>query len=89
MLNIVLHTLRILSATIEQIETGAWRLQASQTLFHRLERIDANRSSRIANGMRNYLKQYFTSEIGQKQGKMALPWQNENALHDYFINLPK
>jgi len=68
-----------------EIETGTWRLQASQTLFHRLGRVGTNRSSRIANGMRNYLKQYFTSEIGQQQ----VPWQNESALHGYFINLPK
>jgi len=68
-----------------EIETEAWRLQASQSLFHRLGKVGANRSSHIASGMRNYLKQYFISEIGQQQ----VPWQNENTLYGYFINLPK
>ncbi|XP_018361253.1 PREDICTED: uncharacterized protein LOC108759992 [Trachymyrmex cornetzi] len=49
----------------DEIET-----RISQSLFYNLGRVGANRSSRVANGMRNYLKQYFVSEIGQEQA----PW---------------
>jgi len=54
-----------------EIQRGTWR--DSQTIFHRLGRVGANRSTRIAYGMRNYLMQYFVSEIGKEQA----PWQYE------------
>lgn len=65
-----------------EVERGTWRVQANETIFHRLGRTGANRSTRIVQGMRNYLMQYFTSEIGQQQA----PWQNERALHERSIN---
>jgi len=52
-----------------ETQRGTWR--DSQTIFHRLGRVGANRSTRIAYGMRNYLIQYFVSEIGKEQA----PWQ--------------
>ncbi|EFN60641.1 hypothetical protein EAG_09717, partial [Camponotus floridanus] len=42
-----------------EIQRGTWR--DSQTIFHRLGRVGANRSTRIAYDMRNYLMQYFVS----------------------------
>ncbi|KYQ50119.1 hypothetical protein ALC60_10812 [Trachymyrmex zeteki] len=69
-----------------ETETEAWRREINQTLFSNLSRIGANRASQIANEIRNYLKEYFVSEIGQQQA--MLPWQNERALHGHFINVP-
>lgn len=60
-----------------EIERGTWRAEINETFFHRLGRTGANRSARIAYGMRNYLMQYFMSKIGQEQA----PWQFERALH--------
>lgn len=67
-----------------EIETWTWREQASETLFHRLGRVGANRGTRIANSIRNYLKQYFVSEIGQEQAS----WQNERVFRGHLVNLP-
>lgn len=64
-----------------EVQTGTWR--DSQIIFHRLGRVGANRSTRIAYGMRKYLMQYFVSEIGKQQA----PWQYERALRGQFINL--
>lgn len=67
-----------------EIQRGAWRAEINQINFHNLNRVGANRSARIAYKMRNYLMQYFVSEIGQQQA----PWQYEKALRGHIINLP-
>lgn len=60
-----------------EVDGGVWRSEVNETYFRRLGRTGANRSTRIAHGMRNYLMQYFMSEIGQEQAS----WQFERALH--------
>lgn len=51
---------------------GRWRTVGSDQFFKELGRTGANRSGPIPEGMRNYLKEYFISPIGNAQ----VPWQD-------------
>ncbi|XP_025153600.1 protein ALP1-like [Harpegnathos saltator] len=61
-----------------------WRTIGAGQYFKELSRIGANRAGAISLGLRNYLKDYFMSPIGNAQA----PWQFKRALRGYNINLP-
>lgn len=48
-------------------------------------RVEANRAGDTAKGMRNYLRDYFISPIGEEQA----PWQYIRAFRGDIINLPE
>jgi len=65
------------------IKEGRWRQQHS-AYFHDLGRVGANRAGAVPKGLRNYLRDYFVSPIGESQ----TPWQYEAALGTVRINPP-
>ncbi|KYN50511.1 hypothetical protein ALC57_00150 [Trachymyrmex cornetzi] len=65
------------------IHDGRWRTIVSGAFFQELDRTGANRSDSISEGVRNYLKEYFVSPIGEAQA----PWQYMRAFHGQIINL--
>ncbi|XP_018371358.1 PREDICTED: uncharacterized protein LOC108766517 [Trachymyrmex cornetzi] len=65
------------------MKEGHWRQQYS-AYFTDIGRIGANRAGAVPVGLRNYLKDYFVSDMGKSQA----PWQEEAALGAKRINLP-
>lgn len=65
------------------VEEGYWR-QRHSAYFKDLSRVGANRAGAVSIGLRNYLRDYFVSDIGKSQA----PWQYEFALGAACINLP-
>ncbi|KYN12356.1 hypothetical protein ALC57_15470 [Trachymyrmex cornetzi] len=65
------------------MKEGRWRQQYS-AYFTDIGRVGANRAGAIPVGLRNYLKDYFVSDMGKSQA----PWQEEAALGAKRINLP-
>jgi len=66
------------------ITDGEWK-QYYSSHFARLGRVGANRAGDTAKGMRNYLRDYFTSSTGEEQA----PWQYIRAFRGDVINLPE
>ncbi|XP_071578006.1 uncharacterized protein, partial [Temnothorax nylanderi] len=60
-----------------------WRQQHS-AYFKDISRVGANRAGAVSIGLRNYLQDYFVSDIGKSQA----PWQYEAALGATRINVP-
>lgn len=68
-----------------RIHEGRWRIVGPNQFFKELGRTGANRSDSISKGLRNYLKQYFTSPTGEAQA----PWQYRKAIQTaQRIHLP-
>ncbi|XP_025264644.1 protein ALP1-like [Camponotus floridanus] len=65
------------------VQEGRWREQHS-AYFKHLGRVGANRAGTVAEGLRNYLRDYFISPTGVSQ----VPWQYEAALGTVRINPP-
>ncbi|KMQ83422.1 nuclease harbi1-like protein [Lasius niger] len=66
------------------ITDGEWKKNYSSN-FARFDRVGANRAGDTAKGMRNYLRDYFISSIGEEQA----PWQYIRAFRGDIINLPE
>jgi len=56
-------------------DNGAWRIERNAVYFRRLGRVGANNGGSIPKGMREYLRRYFDSPIGEAQA----PWQRIRA----------
>ncbi|KAK3920528.1 Protein ALP1-like [Frankliniella fusca] len=65
------------------ITAGQWREHQSQH-FINIGRVGANFAGAVARGMREYLKEYFNSDVGAEQA----PWQFEYAFRGYVLNPP-
>jgi len=57
-------------------EGGEWRLIGTESHFRNLGRVGAYRGGRVPEGMRNYLRDYFVSKVGESEA----PWQYEKTL---------
>lgn len=66
------------------IYEGRWRTIGSSAFFKELGRVGANRGGSVSEGMRNYLKDYFVSPMGEAQA----PWQYMRAFQGQIINAP-
>lgn len=66
------------------IHDGRWRIIDPGQFFKELGRTGANRGGSMSKGMRNYLKQYFVSAVGEAQA----PWQYVRTFQNQIINLP-
>lgn len=65
------------------VREGRWRQQHS-LYFRNISRIGANRAGALPISLRNYLRNYFVSDIGKSQA----PWQYETTFGAMHINLP-
>ncbi|KYN50392.1 hypothetical protein ALC57_00029, partial [Trachymyrmex cornetzi] len=66
------------------IREGQWRIIGSGEFFKEIGRTGANRGGSESEGMRNYLKDYFVSPIGEAQA----PWQYERTFQGRIVNYP-
>lgn len=64
------------------IHDGRWRTIGPCAFFKELGRTGANRGGSVSEGMRNYLKQYFVSPVGEAQA----PWQYMRVFQGQIIN---
>ncbi|TGZ51506.1 Nuclease harbi1-like protein [Temnothorax longispinosus] len=64
------------------IHDGRWRTIGPGAFFKELGRTGANRGGSESEGVRNYLKQYFVSPVGEAQA----PWQYVTAFQGQIIN---
>jgi hypothetical protein len=67
-----------------RVTPGQWRQHQSQH-FQDLGRVGGNFSGAVPRGMREYLKEYFNSDIGAAQ----TPWQFDAAFRGFHINAPQ
>lgn len=65
------------------VTPGQWRQHQSQH-FRDLGRVGANYAGAVPRGMREYLKEYFNSDVGAAQA----PWQYDYAFRGHNINPP-
>ncbi|XP_071581590.1 uncharacterized protein [Temnothorax nylanderi] len=66
------------------IHDGRWRTIGPGAFFKELGRTGANRGGSESEGVRNYLKEYFVSPVGEAQ----VPWQYVTAFQGQIINSP-
>ena len=65
------------------ITPGEWQQHQSQH-FRAIGRVGANYAGAVPRGMRDYMKEYFNSDVGADQA----PWQFNYAFRGYVINPP-